>query len=298
MMNRTLLSRLSMILLLVAAALGMVLLGNWLRGHRQPRAVPQAIVAYLDVGEGDCTLIRAPNGTTVLLDAGGEASAPHVISILHQFHVRTVDLLVLTDPGENSIGGVPALLAAFPVHQVWDGAQDSRTEVRRAVLESIRRHHVPSRAVHAGDNLQIGPLMFWKALWPPEHGPSAHQDALILEMDYGQTRFVFAGTAQAAAEAGLVADRGDDLGCTDQCSDLVLQVPRGGSDDGTSAELLRSAAPSVAVISEDGASDQPSETVLHRLQAAGAEVRRTDTMGTVIVLSDGNTAPRVMAEHL
>lgn len=297
-MNRALLGRLCIVALLALLALGSALLGVLLRGRRHPRPAPQAVVAYLDVGDGDCALIRDPNGTTVLLDAGGAAAAPHMVNVLRRFHVRTVDLLVLTASGEGSLGGVPALLAAFPVHQVWDSAGESRSEARRAALEAIRRRHVPSKIVHAGDNLQIGAAMLWKVLWPPEHGPASRRDALLLEMDYGLTRFVFAGTASAAAEGGLVTDQGDDLGCTTQCSDLVLEVPRGGAGDGTSAELLRSAAPTVAVISGSGALGQPAGGTLHRLQAAGAEVRRTDTMGTVIVLSDGRTAPVVTAEHL
>lgn len=297
-MSRILVQRLCVILLAALLALGGALLGVVLRGHRHERRIPQAVVAYLDVGDGDCTLIRDPNGTTVLLDAGGAASAPHVVNVLRRFHVRTVDLLILSAHDEDSIGGVPDVLGAFPVHQVWDSAGEGRSEARRAALEAIRRHHVPSKIVHAGDNLQIGSAMFWQVLWPPEHGPAARRDGLILGMDYGLTRFIFAGTASAVAEGALVAEQGDDLGCADQCRDLILQVPRGGAGDGSSAELLRSAAPSVAVISGSGALGRPAGGALHRLQAAGAEIRRTDTMGTVIVLADGRTEPSVTAEHL
>ncbi len=297
-MSRGLAQRLAILLLTVLLALGGALLGVVMRGSRRERRVPQAVVAYLDVGNGDCTLIRDPNGTTVVVDAGGAASAAHVVRVLQRFHVRTIDLLILSAHGESSIGGVPELLAAFAVHQVWDSAGEGRGAARQAALEAIRRRHVPSKIVHAGDDLQIGSLMFWKVLWPPEHGPATRRDGLILGMDYGQTRFVFAGTASALAEGALVAEQGTDLGCAEQCSDLVLQAPRGGAGDGTSAELLRSAAPSVAVVSDDGTLGHPAGRTLHRLQAAGAEIRRTDTMGTVIVLVDGRHAPVVTEEHL
>lgn len=301
-MSRELLQRLCSILLLVILALVGALIGVWLRQRQPVNAVPQAIVAFLDVGHGDCTLIRTASGETILLDTGDSASAPHVIDVLRRFHVRTIDLLVLCGPDEGSIGGVPAIVSAFrgQVRYVWDNGIETHRAPQRAADAALIQpnQHIPSKIVHAGDSVQVGGKTLLKVLWPPEQGPATRQDGLILEMDYGQTRFLFAGTASAISEGRLVAGMGDSLSCADQCSDLVLQAPRGGASSGTSAELLRSAAPSIAVISCSGASDEPARLTLHRLQAAGAEIRRTDTMGTIIITTDGRSAPSVTAEHL
>jgi competence protein ComEC len=297
-MSKALLWRLIIVLLIVILAMVSAVLGVWLRQRRGHRKAPQTVVAFLDVGDGDCTLVRDTTGTTIVVDGGSAASAAHVVDVLRRFHVKAIDLLVLTTSAQRSIGGVPALADAFPIHQVWESADDSPNAARRAALEAIRHHAIPLRVVQAGDNLQVGAATFWKVLWPPEHGPAARRDSLILEMDYGRTRFLFAGTAGERAEDDLVADLGEKLGCTKQYGDLILQAPRGGADNGTSAELLRNAAPSVAVISGSGGPNDPARATLHRLEVAGVDIRRTDTMGTVIVLTDGHSMPTVTAEHL
>lgn len=284
--------------LLLLAALGGLALGLWWRGHQQPRPAAQAVIAFLDVGDGDCTLIRTVSGATILLDTGSAETAPAVVRALHRFHVRTLDLLVVASPDAKSLGGVPAVLDAFPTRAAWVTGAQSGGAARVAALEAIGRHRVPARTVYAGDHLQIGAATFWAALWPPATGPRAHLDSVVYELNFGATRFVFAGPARAEEEAFLISARGEAMGCDDgSCTDLVLQAAAGGADGTASDELLTQAAPALVVVS-CSAQNPPAPGVLHRLGASGAALWRTDTQGTVIVLTDGREAPTVTAARL
>jgi competence protein ComEC len=271
--------------------------GVWFRRHNQPSPAPQAVVAFLDVGDGDCALVRTADGTTILVDAGGAETAPHVVSVLRHLGVHTIDLLVLASSRSGSIGGVPAVLSSLSVRGVWDNAQDSHNEARQRALEAVRRSHVGSRIVHSGDKLQIGAATFFTVLWPPERSPRARQDALICQLDYGTTRFLFVGAAAAETPSYWIAEADDTLGCGMECSDLVLQVSADGAEAGTSAELLHRIGPTAAVIS-CSPQHPPSALVTHRVQSAGAAIWQTSTMGTVIVKTDGRTNPSITAEHL
>lgn len=190
-MNRALLQKAVAAVLLVALALASALVGVWLRRQRPPRPAPQAQIVVLDIAQGDCALVRTVTGETIVVDAGSASSGPDVVRRLHNLRVQAIDLLVLCAPAEGSIGGVPAVLAAFPVHAVWDNAAGNQTEERRAALEAIRRRHVFARAAHAGDAIQIGAATFWTALWPPEQGTAARQDTLICRLSFGATRAMF-----------------------------------------------------------------------------------------------------------
>ena len=296
-MNRAVLQRGSAALLLVALALIGVLLGTaWRRSHPR-RTPPPLTVTFLDVGQGDCTLIQSPEGRTILLDAGPAAAGPAVLDALRRRRVRTIDLLVLLSPDAASIGGVPALLGSgLPVSQVWDNAVADTGEARRAALEAIRRRHVPSSTASGGDAIQVGEMLFVTALWPPGDGEAARRDPLVCRINYGGTAFLFEGAATAEAERDLISQRGPQLACAGPCTDMVLQVA--ARADGTPApELLRRAAPAVAVIS-CGAGSPPAPQVLHRLGAAGAAVWRTDTQGSITITTGGRVSPVVTAEHL
>ncbi len=283
---------------LVCLALAALALGLLARRHQQPHPVPQALAAFLDVGSGDCTLIRTIDGTTILLDAGSAETAKNVVHDLHRLHVRTVDLLVLASPEARSIGGVPAVLAAFPVRAVWSTGAEGGSQAWQEALEAVGQHRVPLQTKYAGDHIQIGKATFWAAVWPPAQGARAHRDNLVYQLDFGTTRILFAGASRPEGEAFLVANRGAALGCDDgSCTDLVLQATAGGAEGGTNAELLRQAAPSV-VVASCGAGSPPAPGVLHRLGAAGAALWRTDTQGTVLVTTDGRSAPTVTSAHL
>ncbi len=297
-MSRTALWNLTRGAGLVCLALAALALGLLARRHQQPRPTPQAVVAFLDVGTGDCTLIRTVDGATILLDAGGAETAQSVVHDLHRLHVRTLDLLVLASPAARSVGGVPAVLNAFPVRAVWSTGAQGGGAAWRAALEAVGQHRLPLQTKYAGDHIQIGGGTFWAAVWPPAQGPRAHRDSLVYQLDFGTTRVLFAGASGPDGEAFLTANRGGALGCDDgSCTDLVLQATAGGAEGGTSAELLRQAAPSV-VVASCGAGSPPAPGVLHRLQAAGAALWRTDTQGTVLIVTDGRSAPTVTAMHL
>lgn len=298
MRRRRLLWNLYAALFLTVLFLAAMLLGTWWRARRTTPPAPEAFVAFLDVGDGDCALIRAVDGRTILVDAGSAEAGPQVVRILKSLHVQKIDLLVLASPNEQSIGGVPAVLAAFPVSEAWNNAVTGGSAAQLAALEAIRRQHIYRQVVvHAGKKLQIGDSTFWSVLWPPEHGPRARRDALICQLDFGTTRFVFAGASSGEGAGALAAEDEDGPACDAQCSDLVLQIPGGGAAAGTSPEILRRMAPTVAVLS-CSVQTPPSPLTLHRLQAAGAEVRETDTMGTIIVATDGRSAPTIAAIRL
>jgi len=296
-MRREALWRGSAILLLVALTLIGTLLGiAWRRSHPVASA-PALKVIFLNVGDGDSTLIQGPEGRTILLDAGNVQAEPVIMSALRRRNIHKIDLLVMMSPEAASIGGIPALLeSAIPVIQVWDNSVSDTSEVRRAALEAIRRRHIPSSAANAGDTIHIGEMLFLSALWPPDSGVGARRDPLVCRINYGNTAFVFEGAATAEAEREMVGKVRSSLECSDACTNLVLQTATHAEGSPT-PELLRSATPSIAVIS-CGKNNPPTLAALHRLQAAGTAVWRTDTQGTITILANGRHSPVVMADHI
>ncbi len=293
-MNRDVLWRGSIALLLIALGLIGMLLGTaWHRSHPAHDA-PKLTVTFLAVGDGDCTLIRTPEGRAILLDAGSAQAAPVVSGTLRRLGVKTIDLLILTSPDETSIGGVPALLeSGVGVTQVWDNPVAAAGDARRNALEAIRRRHIPSSTANAGDTIQIGAMLFVSTVWPPDSGEAARRDPLVCRINYGSAAFLFEGAATSEAERDLISQGGPRIACDGPCSDLVLQVAAHAERSPT-PELLRRATPAVAVIS-CGPSDPPDQATLHHLQAAGAAVWRTDIQGDITVIANGRISPVVTA---
>ncbi len=290
-MKQTWLWRATAVLSLVALVLAGLLIGQALK-HRHSTRPTLLSVVFLNVGDGDSTLILTPDGHAILIDAGDRAAGPLIVQTLKHLHVNALDLLVMASPDAGCIGGVPAIVNQIPVRAVWDNAVDSNTTARQEALEAIRTHHIPSTIAHAGNKNWVGHSQaMLTALWPPETGPRSRRDALVCRLDYGQTSYLFEGAANGSEEEFLVGEAGDQLACD------TLQVAAHGDASATSAELLRQAAPSIAVIS-CGGNTQPSVAALHRLTTASAGIWRTDMQGSVTVATDGHSLPITTAAHL
>jgi competence protein ComEC len=291
MTDRSGLLRTGGILTLCLVFLLSVIIGIIYRRHRPSQPRPRLLAAFLDVGNGDCTLIRTPSGHAILVDAGPASAGPLIVNTLRRQGVHTLDLLVLAAPSPNSIGGVPGLLnSGIAVTQVWEGQHWGNGAAVRAAQQAVQEHHVPILIAQGGDTETWGAAHL-TALWPPAHGARIQSGTLICRLDFGDSKFVLAGPADAKDIRYLVADVGDALDCD------VLQVAAGGANGATLPELLRRATPSVAVIS-CATDTPPGQMTLQRLEAAGAAVWRTDAQGAITIFVDGHTAPIVTASHL
>ncbi len=293
--NKVILQRSSAFLICVVLALVGILFGTaWRRSHPS-RNTRQLVVTFLDVGDGDCTLIQSPEGRMVLVDTGSAAAAPQVAALLHRRNIQKIDLLLLTSPDAASIGGVPALLGdGVRVSQIWDNPVADTGEARRAALEAVRRRHVPSSVASAGDTIQIGARLFVSALWPPDTGAASRRDPLVCRINYGSTSFLLEAPATAQAERDFISQAGSQMECMGGCTDLALQA---ATQAEVSPEELRRATPAIVVLS-CGPDDPPDQATLHNLQAAGAAVWRTDTQGTITITAGGRVSPSVTAERL
>ena len=81
-------------------------------------------VTYLDVGQGDCTLLQC-DGQTMLIDAGIGEQANHITTYLKQQGVKSIDYLVCTHAHADHCGGMKAVIAAFPVHTFYSSITSS-----------------------------------------------------------------------------------------------------------------------------------------------------------------------------
>ncbi len=237
-------------------------------------------VRFLDVGQGDAALVRAPDGGTVLIDGGPDPE--QVATDLAALGVKRLDLVVATHPHLDHFTGLPAVLARFPTGLLLDSGchpPESRSLPYRAFLTAVRQEGVPERHPHRGDVFLVGALRF-DVLSPDRcwdgTNSDANNDSLVLLLSYGRDRVLFANEPEASAQQIMLHDH-------EPITAQVLNVPHHGA--GTSIEpFFRAVHETVAVVSV-GPNDyrHPIPRVLDQLHATGARVFRTDRSGDVVV---------------
>jgi competence protein ComEC len=245
-------------------------------------------VSVIDVGQGDAILVRFPDETAMLVDAGPrtpafDSGSRVVAPLLARMGVSRLTYLVLTHGHADHAGGMEGVLRSIPVDTIVVGAW-SDTVTRRPL-------HVPRRRLNAGTILSPTVDSRVYVLWPrPGPMPATlpeNNRSLVLKVVFGNFSILLTGDAEKGVERLLVDRYAKFLGST------VLKVAHHGSSTGTSSPFLDAVRPGLAVMSVGNLNrfGHPSSGVLASL-AGRCPVARTDTDGCVIIRTDGRAWER------
>ncbi len=265
-------------------------------------------VEFLDVGQGDSALLTAPDGTTILIDGGGQPNlswakgnsedgepeferdtrsiGERVVSqYLWSRGLDRVDYLIATHADADHIDGLNDIARNFKVR----GAIVARAPASDSEFAKFARtlHHagVPLEIVGAGDVIRVGNVLI-DVLWPRPiqiaDSPSRNNDSLVVRVRFGEKSLLFTADIEKEAEAALVK-----IGAGLRTD--VVKVPHHGSKTSSTEQFIALTQPGLAIISVGRHSifGHPHREVVERWRASGAQVMTTGEKGTISVVTDG-----------
>lgn len=247
-------------------------------------------VYFIDVGQGDCTLLISPNGKTMLIDAGGVHAFSKIRYTLDKLSIERIDVAICTHMHEDHIGGMAEVVEHFPVGQMFLSPYDIESASYAHLIDVINDNHVPASSAYAGLNALIDwdELCEVRILSPYEtHYTDENDTSMIVRVKFGNNAVLITGDAGETAEYLALKALPHKLFHAD-----VLKVAHHGSRTATSKKFLNRVNPSIAVISvgNDNPYGLPDEEILARLEETGTRIYRTDRDGTVLITLDGVNA--------
>lgn len=243
----------------------------------------EIIVTFLDVGQGSGVVIRAA-GHTVLIDGGEFRARSVVLDYLSAAGVTRLCYVIATHPHSDHIGALPAVLRDFEIGRLLMPDIRNDTEIFLNFLEAIENNYVEVHFPETGENFRAGIICLTVISHPPGPATRINDASVVLRMEHGDTSFLFTGDAEAAAERAMLSG---DL----PLNANVLLVGHHGSRTSTTEAFLSAVAPAAAVIQSaaDNRHGHPHPDVIDRLHAHGVTIFRTDELGTIRKITNGQT---------
>ena len=250
-------------------------------------------VYFLNVGQGDATLIRQGN-VDILIDGGPSPQAIDTeLGKRLPFWDRSIELVVLTHPHADHLAGLVEVLNRYQVGEVLYPALatsdmgEHDQPLFDEWLRLISEKNIKSVLAQAYQELSVGDIVI-DVLNPPASpltGTESDIDnnSVVLQVRVGDISFLVTGDLMWEGEHEMAYER-----LLPQST--VLKVAHHGSDTSTTDEFLNVLMPQIAVISV-GENDfgHPTQEVLDRLagRLGAANIYRTDEDGTIEFITDG-----------
>lgn len=287
-------------LIILSAAIGLgeeydLSLPNWDKIQKwlgfetiAPTLLPQADGAatkihFIDVGQGDSVLIEQ-DGSFGLIDAGVPESGKTIVQYLQQAGVGKLEFVLMTHPHADHIGGMKAVLDAFPVDKMilpdFSKAPMATSKVFTELLETIDRLKIPADTAKEGAEYPIGTGTL-RVVSTGVETDNLNDISVVTMFTTPQLRFLASGDAERAVEKSIL-ESGADIR-----ADLFKAGHHGSSTSNTKS-FMEAVRPRVVVIScgKDNSYGHPNQAALDSFNKVHAQVYRTDQSGTVIAYID------------
>lgn len=241
--------------------------------------------AVFDVGQGDAIFIESPTGTQILIDAGPPKKVMSELARVMPFFDRTIDAVIVTNPDADHIAGFLDVLKVYKVSTVFEAGTFNESKTYQNLKEEIQNKNITNTLAKKDMRIDLGGGVFLDILFPDRDVSSwtTNDGSVVARLAYGDTTIMLTGDATEETEKIILQEYSAEFLDSD-----ILKVAHHGSKTSSLPEFLKAVSPAYAIIS-DGKNNKyghPHKVTLDSLEAVGADVLRTDQLGTIIFSCD------------
>ncbi|MBI5789210.1 MAG: DNA internalization-related competence protein ComEC/Rec2 [Candidatus Schekmanbacteria bacterium] len=259
---------------------------------------PGLEITVLDVGQGDSTFIKFPNGENMLIDGGGvpndrfDIGAQVVAPVLRYKQVKRIDTMILTHPRSEHLNGLKAIIRQFPVGRILEALPfqdadckeyDSRSY--RQFKELATQKRVAQQYIYGGQELTIdqAQIIF---LHPPQEGfkGGISDQSLVFKLRYKRFSLLFTGDLTRRGQKYLAKTRPQDL------SAMILKAPYHGAAQAFYPPFSDLVNPKAVIFTAafHNRYRHPNRKHLDYYHQTGAQIYRTDYHGAILINTNGH----------
>lgn len=243
-------------------------------------------IYYLDVGQGDCSIIICDD-VVMMIDTATVNHKSEIYNALLALDIDEIDYLLITHQHDDHMGNAESIIEKYSVKNIImpsiGEGYDVDSYFYENLLKSIAKNGVNPISASSCNSFKLGSADV-DILSPNKHYDDLNDMSIVLKITYGDTSFLFQGDASKKVEKQLIND-GVDVSAD------ILKVGHHGSNVSTTETYLSYVNPSACIISYGAGNNfhHPNHNVIDRLEDKNVDIFLTLYHGNITVVSDGNT---------
>ena len=250
-----------------------------------PEGSAQVKVHFIDVGQGDCTLVMS-RGEAMLIDSGERDDSDRVIKYLKEQGVTKLSCIIVTHPHTDHMGEMPDILKAFKTDKfIMPKVPDNMVPTIMRYEKMLKQIKNQGLEISWSSNseFRLGDAVI-NTYTPKGQFEELNDYSTVVKISCGSRKFLIMGDTEKEEESDLLAQRFDFRAD-------VLKVPHHGSYKGTTSELLNAVGAQYAVICCGKNNDygHPHDSTLKRIKMFISNVYITKDNGDIVFTTDGKS---------
>lgn len=251
--------------------------GNAIHAEQQPNME----VHFIDVGQGDCILIKTPENKTILIDGGTPDSGEEIVDFLNEQQIVQINLLIVTHPDIDHIGGLSKVIKSMKIDKVLDSGKLYTTKTYRKYINQITKKNIPVEIAEKNQVIKLDPMIKIRVLNTYEPFRDNNESSIALKVTYKKMDFLFMGDIKKQQEKSLIK--------TNDLQAEFLKVAHHGSRTSSSLAFLQKVNPKVAILTYSKQNDygHPVNRVIQNLNKVNAMIFSTAVFGNITITTNG-----------
>ncbi len=252
---------------------------DWQNSHKK------LTFAMLNIGQGDALFIESPTGTQILVDGGPPKKVLSELAKVMSPFDKSIDALIITNPDADHISGFLDILKNYKVGAVFEPGTLSDSKTFQNLKTEMKNKKIPDILARKGMVLDLGGGATLNILFPDRDVSewATNDGSIVAQLIYGKNKIMLTGDATIKTEKIILEEN-----TSTQLKSNILKVGHHGSRTSSGPSFVQAVAPTYALISDgkDNKYGHPHKETLDTLTYFGAQILRTDLVGSIIMKCD------------
>jgi competence protein ComEC len=249
-------------------------------------------IYFVDVGQGDCTVIQTPKGKNIIIDGGEGNSEKYdygknvVLPYLLDRKINQIDYLIISHCDSDHIGGLFYILENIKVKNIVIGKQFENTHNLQELFKIVKDKNINLNIVEIGNRINIENNVYIDILWPSsseaiKENP-INNNSLVCKFYCENFSILFTGDIEKETEDILVSKYGN----SNILKSTILKVAHHGSKSSSTEKFLKLVEPQIGLIGvgKNNKYGHPNRDVIERLKKLNCKIYRTDENGEIMII--------------